>query len=348
MNRIGLILAFLPLLIPGASLARDGLQTPLREEVTVRNGDARSLAIVEAAESLVRSFSDEQRARAIAAFSDNEKRQNWSNLPVGMYPRHGIARGALSEDQRAALDRLLGVVLSEAGMRNVAYQIAADDTLGDGGMEYGGDNYYVAFLGEPSSSRPWMLQFGGHHLALNVTAVGPDISFSPMLTGGQPLNITFDGEETFITRQETEAAQAFLDSLTDEQRKTAIRGDRPINLLLGPGNYGAMVAPEGIRGADLRVDQKSRLVEVIAARIGFMNDDSHAATLETVMSQLNDTYFAWWGPVGTLGAAYFRVTAPSLVMEYAPQLRGGDPTDHSHNIYRDPTNDYGMAWVGQP
>ena len=193
-----------------------------------------------------------------------------------------------------------------------------------------------------------MLQFGGHHLALNVTAVGPDISFSPMLTGGQPLNITFNGEETFITRQETEAAQAFLDSLTDEQRKTAIRGDRPINLLLGPGSYGTVVAPEGIRGADLSADQKTLLVDVIEARIGFMNDDSHAARLETVMRELDDTYFAWWGPVGTLGAAYFRVTAPSLVMEYSPQSRGGDPTDHAHNIYRDPTNDYGMRWVGQP
>ncbi|MBY5775020.1 DUF3500 domain-containing protein [Rhizobium leguminosarum] len=348
MNRIGLILALLPFLSPGTSLARDGMRTAVRDDVTVQNGDARSLAIVKTAAALVASFSDEQRARAIAAFTDNGKRQNWSNLPVGMYQRHGIARGALSDDQRAALDRLLGVVLSEAGMRNVAYQLAADDTLGDGGMQYGGDNYYVAFLGEPSNSEPWMLQFGGHHLALNVTAVGPNISFSPMLTGGQPLTITYDGEETFITRQETAAAQAFLDGLTDRQRKTAIRGDRPINLLLGPGNYGTVLAPEGIRGRDLSVEQKSLLVDVIRSRIGFMNGDSYASRLETLLSELDNTYFAWWGPVGTLGAAYFRITAPSLVMEYAPQLRGGDPTDHAHNIYRDPTNDYGMAWIGQP
>lgn len=348
MKHIRLILALLPLLIPGESLSGDGLATAVKDNVTVRNGDARSLAIVEAAEALVATFSDEQRTRAIAAFTDNEKRQSWSNLPVGMYPRHGISRGGLSNHQRAALDRLLGVVLSEAGMRNVAYQLAADDTLGDGGMQYGSDNYYVAFLGEPSASEPWMLQFGGHHLALNVTAVGPDISFSPMLTGGQPLTITYDDEIIFITRQETAAAQAFLDSLTDDQRAMAIRGNQPINLLLGPGSYGTVVAPEGIRGVDLTARQKPLLVDVIKARIGFMNGDSYASRLETARSELDSTYFAWWGPVGTLGAAYFRITAPSLVMEYAPQPRGGDPTNHAHNIYRDLTNDYGMAWIGQP
>ena len=29
--------------------------------------------------------------------------------------------------------------------------------------KYGVDHYYVAFLGNPSTSEPWMFQFGGHH-----------------------------------------------------------------------------------------------------------------------------------------------------------------------------------------
>ena len=37
--------------------------------------------------------------------------------------------------------------------------------------------------------------------------------------------------------------------------------------------------------------------------------------------------------------AYFRIQAPTLVIEYAPQ---GGSTDHIHTIYRDPTNDYGV------
>jgi hypothetical protein len=34
-----------------------------------------------------------------------------------------------------------------------------------------------------------------------------------------------------------------------------------------------------------------------------------------------------------------------VVLEYAPQDQDGDNTDHAHNMYRDPQNDYGAAWI---
>ena len=36
---------------------------------------------------------------------------------------------------------------------------------GGGGVKFGEDEYYLAFVGTPSATAPWMLQFGGHHLA---------------------------------------------------------------------------------------------------------------------------------------------------------------------------------------
>jgi hypothetical protein len=41
-----------------------------------------------------------------------------------------------------------------------------------GGDMFGSDLYYISFLGKPSTTSPWMLQFGGHHLALNITIAG--------------------------------------------------------------------------------------------------------------------------------------------------------------------------------
>jgi hypothetical protein len=38
---------------------------------------------------------------------------------------------------------------------------------GGGGGVCGEDEYYLAFVGTPSVTTPWMLQFGGHHLAIN-------------------------------------------------------------------------------------------------------------------------------------------------------------------------------------
>ena len=57
-----------------------------------------------------------------------------------------------------------------------------------------------------------------------------------------------------------------------------------------------------------------------------------------------EMWFAWSGPTEKGGAAYFRVQGPTVVIEYAPQRLGGDPTKHIHTIYRDPTNDYGAKW----
>ena len=86
--------------------------------------------------------------------------------------------------------------------------MAADDVLragdSDEAVNFGSAYHSVAFLGEPSTGTPWVLQFGGRHLAINVTFVGPRTSFSPMLTGGQPLSVQFQGERVYVTREERE------------------------------------------------------------------------------------------------------------------------------------------------
>ena len=321
----------------------------LRHVHVVPEADKKTRAIVAAARLFLDSLDDNQRQAATYRFTDNAQRANWSNFPQGMVPRGGVKLGALSKLQRASLDKLLGELLSEDGVRNITYQLAAEDMLVSGGlsgvMKYGSEYFYAAFLGEPSTTEPWMFQFGGHHLAINATVFGPDVSFSPMLTGGQPLHLRLDGDDVFITHGETAAAQAFMDSLTDDQREQAIRAERRIGLVLGPGKYGVTVAPEGIQGSELTAMQRTLLLDVIEARLGFLNDDDYAQKMKTVGAEIEDTYFGWWGRQDEVGAAYFRVTTPSLVLEYASQDDEG-AADHAHSMYRELDNDYGSAWIG--
>ena len=73
---------------------------------------------------------------------------------------------------------------------------------------------------------------------------------------------------------------------------------------------------------------------------------SAAAGVGNVLkSGIADTWFAWSGPTtvtpGRNGTAYYRIQGPNLVIEYAPQPLGGDPSLHIHTMYRDPANDYG-------
>jgi hypothetical protein len=65
---------------------------------------------------------------------------------------------------------------------------------------FGKDLYYFSFLGMPSEKNSWMLQFGGHHLALNITIAGEKGVLTPTLTGAQPTLFTVAGKNGAPTR----------------------------------------------------------------------------------------------------------------------------------------------------
>jgi hypothetical protein len=316
---------------------------------TVPPADARTTRIVDAADAFLATLGDGQKAAVLFDFTDAEQRVRWSNLPEGIFQRAGLAWGGMDEAQQAALMDLLGAVLGPEGMENVQEQMAADDALtapGDAPVRLGSEYYYVSFSGRPSTTAPWMLQFGGHHLAINATVVGPHVALSPSLTGGQPLKFLSHGRPVYIVLEEAVQGAALLGSLTDAQRGKAVIGTRFIDLVLGPGKDGRTLQPEGLPGAEMDVQQKAQLLALVEARLGIlMNADDRAAKMAEVEKNLDRTYFAWFGPAEPLGAAYWRVTGPTVLLEFSPQALGGDPTQHAHNIYRDPTNEYGAAWA---
>jgi hypothetical protein len=107
--------------------------------------------------------------------------------------------------------------------------------------------------------------------------------------------------------------------------------------VLGPGQDGRVIQPEGIRASALSPAQQDMLLDVLREWAGIMTDAFAGPRMADIRTNLPQTYFAWSGPTTNGSAAYFRIQGPTLVIEYAPQ--GG--VDHIHTIYRDPTNDYG-------
>lgn len=215
---------------------------------------------------------------------------------------------------------------------------------GSGDM-FGGDLYFISFLGEPSTTTPWMLQFGGHHLALNITIAGSDGVLTPTLTGAQPAMFEVQGRTIRPLGRESDKAVALLQSLTDAQRKEAVLNYRVADLVLGPGQDNKTIQPEGLKVAGMTDAQRAMLLDLMGEWTGIMNDAHAAARMAQLKSDLADTWFAWSGPTdGQAGkniTAYYRVQGPHLVIEYAPQ--NDEPANHVHTMYRDPTNDYGKA-----
>ena len=301
--------------------------------------------IVTAAQALLKTLDDAGRTKVQFPF-DSPQKSRWSNLPVGIYERQGLRMGDLSPAQRTAAMNLLQAALSPDGYRKVIEIMRGDEVLrkqggGGGKVIFGDDEYYLAFLGPPSMTSPWMLQFGGHHLAINLTLAASQAVMTPSLPAAQPATYTFEGKEIRPLGDENDKAFALINALDAAQRDQAILKSPVSDLVLGAGQDGKVIQPEGIRASTLSSSQQTMLVDLAREWAGIMNDSFAEPRMAEIRSNLPQTYFAWSGPTTKGSMAYFRIQGPTLVIEYAPQKS----LDHIHTIYRDPTNDYGVKYA---
>jgi hypothetical protein len=315
------------------------------EAPAAQSGTARA---VKAAEAFLGTLDEKQRATVSFAFDDEKQRARWSNLPVRNVPRAGLRMGDLSEPQRAAAMALLQATLSARGFEKVQQIVEADETLKvkeRNNPMFGRDNFYISILGKPSETSPWMLQFGGHHLGLNVTIVGEQGILTPSLTAAQPALYEANGKIVRPLGQESDKALALLNALDEGQRKQAILSFRVADLVLGPGKDGKTIQPEGLKASAMNEQQRAMLLDVVSEWVNIADEKSAATRMAEIKAGIDETWFAWSGPTtaepGKNITAYYRIQGPNLVIEYAPQKLGGDLSMHVHTIYRDPTNDYG-------
>lgn len=338
---------------------------------------------VAAAKAFLATLDDAGRAKVSFAFN-GEQKTKWSNFPVGIYPRNGLRWGDLSAAQREAALKLLATALSRQGLQKVKEIMEGDEVLktsasgrdggpaggppgggppggrrpGDGppggrggragGPNFGRDEYYLALLGTPSLTEPWMIQFGGHHLAINVTIVGKSNVLTPSLPAAQPAIYKLSGETVRPLGRENDKSFALINALDAAQAEQAILPYQVSDLVLGAGEDGKTIQPEGIKAPALNAAQQQMLLDLAREWVGILNDEAAAAKMAEISANLPETWFAWSGPTTNGSSAYFRIQGPTLLIEYSPQrVRGssGLDTNHIHTIYRDPTNDYGAGLV---
>ena len=352
--------------------------------VTIATAQTATSRIVNAANKFLSTLDAQQRRAVLFSFDDEEQRKRWSNFPVAVVPRAGVSLKEMSSAQRSAAMSLVASALSPRGFEKVQQIMEGDEVnkntdqgppanrrprpqSGNGGPPpgnggpppgavgnrppawngpiFGRDLYYISILGKPSEKDPWMLQFGGHHLALNITIAGERGVLTPTLTGAQPALYTMDGRTVRPLGQESDKAFALLQSLDESQLKQAILSYTLADLVLGPGQDGKTIVPEGLKASTMNKRQRAMLLDVISEWAGIIHESAAAARMAELKADLDETWFAWSGPIavtpGKNITAYYRIQGPHLVIEYAPQELGGDPAMHVHTMYRDPTNDYG-------
>ena len=334
----------------GLSLAQRKPTAPARP----KNEDATTARAVTAANAFLATLNDEQRLKANIDLNERT-RTVWSNLPtgttmqVGATERNGLKLGALTPVQEKAALALVAATLSPDGFQKVMAIVDADEVLEKQAapkrqpaarMRFGRAEYYVGVLGKPSATDTWMIQFGGHHLAINVTLAGRENVLTPTHTGTQPATYSLEGKTIRPLGDENDKAFALVNALSAEQQKQAILSYEVRNLVLGPGADGKTIAPEGVRASTFTPAQRAMIVDLTREWVGILGDEAASAKMKEIEAGLGETYFAWAGSTTNGKGAYFRIQGPTVLIEYAPQGQGDNNTDHIHTIFRDPTNDY--------
>ena len=334
-------------------------------------GAARTQAIAIAATAFLETLSDGQQTLVRFPFEPQPKataahfkggmrgdvdmvgeqygRAVWSNFPVSDVLRPGLRLGSLSDVQHEAAMVLLRVLLSDRGYRKVLDIMGSDQALADTGTPYaaGRAAYTLGIFGTPGVTDLWMVQFGGHHLALNVTLLGEHGVLAPVLTGCLPAIYEEDGNRVRALAAENDRAFALFDTFNDKQRRWANIGHPVSELALGPGRDGETMPSIGVKGSTFNPQQRGMLFDLVLEWAGILNDVHAAPRLAEIKDEMDETFFAWSGPTTCKpdrnGASYFRIQGPRLFIEFSPQEPGGDLTMHVHTIYRDPQNAYGRA-----
>ncbi len=330
--------------------------------------------VVDAGEAFLATLSAEQRAIAQIELTPRLA-VRWTNFPGGSNVRNGVFFRDLKPAQVEAALKVARVALGEVGFARYQEVRATDDAFAKGrggrgpggrggrgggaggpggpaqrkgggpggpggGFNFGSENYMIAFLGKPSKTMPWILQFGGHHLAINIYYKGTTGAATPYHVAAQPTVWKDDQGKTHEPLAPMrESLQGLLASLTPEQSKRAKLEARFNDVYVGPGKDGQFPAKsEGVPVSELPDASKEFVKKAIAAWTG---DSPQAAEYRKIYeAELDRVMVAYSGSMsGSSRGDYVRLDGPRVWIEFAVQ-----GSDHVHTIWRDRLTDYGAEF----
>lgn len=330
---------------------------------------ARVSAMQDAALDFLVTLTEEQRSRVLAPLEDSATRTSWSNLPVIMAPRSGMAVADMTSAQRVALHAMMASAFSSQGYLKTTTSMWHEDVLKDistsllakmpnddprkarfsGIIEsYDSEKFFVSIFGDPSS-KDWAWMVTGHHYAANFTVADGKIAFMPLFLGANP-QLVSEGRYAGwrLLQHEADRALALIGSLEPSQTEQAVIADRvDDSIFAGPGNRDGYARQVGIRASSLDEIQLRLLNGVIDEYLGDASDEAAARQRQKITNDgLDALYFAWWGPIDDPAARYmFRIHGPSILIDYVRESSPDGGYNHVHSIARDPSNDYGAQWL---
>jgi hypothetical protein len=302
--------------------------------------------MIDRARHFLMSLDEEQRDRAIFAFSD-EERFNWHFIPRD---REGLPYGEFTPPQRRLADRLLGTVLSHEGTDKVLGIMVLEQVLFEleGRDIRDSDRYYFTVFDEPSHSGPWGWRVEGHHLSLNVTLNdGRVVATSPAFMGSNPA-IVGEGNHRgleVLAAEQTVARELLALFAGKTRDQVVFDAEAPPDILTGTSRVADPGEPLGVAAGDMTAGQRDKLVELLNVYLGRLRLDLATEEFAKIESAgLDGIHFAWAGGAAPGEPHYYRLHGPTFLIEYDNTQNNAN---HIHSVWRDLSGDFGRDLLAE-
>src|SRR3954468_4100212 len=297
--------------------------------------------MAKAANNLLATYTPEQKQAGVFEVTSDE-RVNWHFIPR---TRKGIPFKDLSTAQRPLAHALLSSGLSQRGYASAVTIMSLEQILLE--MEQGKgpkrdpENYSVSIFGKPGSEQPWGWRVEGHHLSLNFTIAEGKIVGTPSFFGTNPAQVK-DGPRKGlrVLDQEEDLGRALVQSLNDDQKKTAmLTGEAPKEIITANSRKAKLLTPEGIAADQLTAAQKQMVLGLLNVYASRLRGEVAEADLQKIQSAgFEKVHFAWAGSTEIGQPHYYRLQGPTFLIEYDDTQNNAN---HIHTVWRDLTNDFG-------
>lgn len=296
--------------------------------------------MMEAAQAFLAALPDEKRAKAVFELK-NEERFNWHFIPK---ERKGLSIKEMDPHQKALAHALLSSGMSHRGYFKANAIMSMEQILHD--MENKNprrdpEGYFVSIFGKPESHGNWAWRFEGHHLALNFTVAGHDVSVTPSFMGTNPGEVREGTRKGLrVLGREEDLARELVKSLNAEQKKVAIFTDKaPADIITGADRKARVLEPKGIAKAKLNETQQQLLTSLIEEYLYRARPEVADAEMREVEAAGGEQiHFAWAGSTEPKEGHYYRVQGLTFLLEYDNTQNNAN---HVHAVWRDLKNDFG-------
>ena len=292
-----------------------------------------------AAQAVLSSLNDDQRAKAVRPI-DDPLRKDWHFIPR---ERQGVLLSDLDTEQKTRVHQLMQTALSDSGylkatdiiwLEMLLYEMSDRSPMRDPGR------YALVIFGDPTDdTAAWGWRLEGHHLSINLTYTPEGIGVTPLFFGASPAVVQqgpLAGKRVLADAHNL--AIELAQSMTHEQREKMMLGEKPRDVITGPGRENALEELIGISSSELNERQQLMLLGLVGTYWDTLEHQHRTELVNRVLvgEDWPELFrIAWAGPIDADGVFYYRLMSVSgrFVIEYSCQ----GPT-HVHAVLHDLTD----------